>query len=72
MEINKIMSLHDELRSNHDSGLSQLKSFYTTFLCDKHIQVKLSNLSRAAKFWIHYFGYVKIAKEFIRGTRVGQ
>ena len=75
MEINKIMSLHDELRSNHDSGLSQLKrsfEFTQLFSVINVFELELSNLSRAAKFWIQYSGYVKFAKEFIRGTRVGQ
>ena len=75
-EINEVISLHDELKSNYDSGLNQLnKSFEFKQLCCviiNEFKVELSNLSRTAKFWIQYLGYVKILKEFIRGTGKGQ
>ena len=73
-EINEIMSLHDELKSSYDSGLNQLKSsFEFEQLCLViNAKFELSNLSRTTKFWIQFSGYVKILKEFIRGTRVGQ
>ena len=76
-EINEIVSLHDELKSSYDSGLNQLKSsFEFEQLClvinAKFELFELSNLSRTTKFWIQFSGCVKILKEFIRGTRVGQ
>ena len=73
-EINEIMSLHDELKSSYDSGLNQLKSsFEFEQLCLViNAKFELSNLSRTTKFWIQFSGYVKILKEFISGTRVGQ
>ena len=69
------MLLHDELKSNHHSGVNQLKSsFVFKQLCPviNVFKLELSNLSRTAKLWIQYLRYVKILKEFIRGTRVGQ
>ena len=74
-EINEIMSIHDELKSNFDSSLNQLiSSFEFKQLCFviNVFKLELSNLSRTARFWIQYLGYVKILKEFVRGTRVGQ
>ena len=74
-EINEIMSLHDELKSNYQTGLNQLKRFFEfKQLCSviNVFKLELSNLSRTAKFWMQYSGYVKIPKEFIRGTRMGQ
>ena len=75
-EINEVISLHDELKSNYNSSLNQLKtSFEFKQLCSviiNEFKVELSNLSRTAKFWIQYLGYVKILKEFIRGTGKGQ
>ena len=35
------------------------------------LKLELSNLSRTAKFWVQYLGYVKILKEFIRAERTG-
>ena len=52
------MLLHDELKSNHHSGLNQLKSsFEFKQLCPviNVFKLELSNLSRPAKLWIQYF-----------------
>ena len=73
-EIIEFMPLHDELKSNYNSGLNRLESsskFKQLCSMINVFKTEPSNLSRTAKFWTQYLGYLKILGEFNRAARTG-